>query len=529
MNDFNDEVINSEESENFDSNRISHSAKPRFNLNPKMLIKICVPVIAIIIVITIICSIFTTNNEYFGYMKDNEIFISEVEAGEGEQITQDFIVDNGISSTSISDYTRMSDDNKRIFFIDKYDGSTRNLYYKDVNDSKSHKLSSDIDSYDINDNGTIVTYIKDDSDLFQHDLSAQSEKIDKNVTYFISSDDGKKVMYYKENTESEKSAKDLYLYKNGKETQKIVSNVEFVRYISDDFSEIYYVSEGTFYKLKIGKSPTKISDDVRDVVKVFDSGEAYFSKYNENSEGVLYYYDGKKECKAVVKNYYRTEVIAEENTVMVVNSTEDSKLLYKVVEEDKVYDIQHDVTTISMNNDGSEIYFLANVDSSNMLSSLYRAEIDGKIKNLKEVSKEVVYGKYASDDMYVYLKDFDYEASLGDLYCDGKLIANSVYWNSMKYSDEKDLLFFFTDKQDNNGTLNCYDDGKVRKIREDVRLDSLSVTANGEVLFINDFKNGEGILYAYKNGKAMQIDHDVSKIIVIITNEQYDLLAKSYF
>lgn len=509
----------------------THSAKPKININFKKLAIIGVPAVALLTVaIIIIVSLLTPKNPYFGYIKDGEIFLTTVKDGAGVQITDDFLLDDGISITNISDYTRMTDNGKKIFYIDKFDGNSRNLYYREVNskDTQAHKLSSDVDSFDINDKGTIVTYIKDDVDLFQHNLSEQSDKIDTDVTYFVASNDGKKILYYKDNTESDVKAKDLYLFVKGEKIKMLAENIETVRYISDDFDLVYYISESNLYKLEVGKSPTKISGDVREVIKVYDSGEVYFAKDNDNAEATLCYYDGKKE-KSLIDCFYRAEAISSENPVLVVSSTEDKTMSYSIIVKGKATELKQQVVTVSMSKDGSQIFFLADTDPKTLLTTLYRADVKKELKDVKKVTDDVAYGKFVSDDVYVYLKDYNYEGGHGTLYTSEKKVAENVYWNSIKYCASDKLLFFFTDKKDNNGTLNCLADGKVKKIMKDVRIDSLSITGNDDVLFLHDFKNGEGILYAYDKNKTVKIDHDVSRILVFITNDQYDLLAKSYF
>lgn len=510
--------------------RTDHSARTALNLKKLLMFAVPAAVILIALIIVIIVLISKPKNEYFGYLKDGEIFLTTVKNGAGAQITEDFLLDDGISSTSIFDYTRMSNDGKKIFYIDKYDGSSRNLYYREIDgkDTASHKLSSDVDYYDINDKGTVVTYIKDDVDLFQHDLNTQSDKIDTDVSYFLSSNDGKKILYLKDNNDEEISTKDLYYYAKGKETKCIAKNVETVRYISDDFSLVYYVSDSVLYKLEVDKSPKEIASDVSDVINIYDSGDVYFSKIDDQSKASLYFYNGKETVK-VLDNYYRTELISKLNPALVVNYAESDSISYSVVVGSKVSKINHSVISVNLSDDGSEIYILADLDTKTMLGSLYKAKITSELKEIKKVSDGVAYGKYISDDLYVYMKDYEVETGTGTLYAFGKEIAKDVSWNSILYSEKYESLYFFTDKKDNNGTLNCYKSGKTNKVMKDVRIDSLNINQNNDVLFLHDFKNGEGILYAIKKGKTIKVDYDVSKIIVFMTNDEYDLLAKSYF
>ena len=361
--------------------RTSHTARTKLNLKKLLMFAVPAAVLLIALIVVIIVLVCKPSNEYFGYIKDGEIFLTTVKNGVGTQITDDFILDDGISSTSISDYTRMSNNGKKVFYIDKYDGSSRNLYYREVDgkDTSAHKLSSDVDYFDINDKGTIVTYIKDDVDLFQHDLETQSDKIDTDVSYFLSSNDGKKIVYLKENKEEQISSKDLYYYAKGKETKCIASNVETVKYVSEDFSMVYYVSNSVLYKLEIDKSPKEIATDVSDVVTVYDSGELYFSKIDDKSTAALYYYDGK-DIEKVVDNYYRTECIANDTPVLVVHCADTDAISYSVVVGSKATKINNSVIYISLNSDGSEVYFLADTDTSTMLGSLYQAKITSELK-----------------------------------------------------------------------------------------------------------------------------------------------------
>ena len=118
-------------------------------------------------------------------------------------------------------------------------------------------------SYIVNDSATLVTFLRDDNNLYQYDMqSGKAEKIASDLEeVFVASRDGSKIVYTTENG--------LYLYSSLGQTEKLSNDYCSQVYTPDDtLSTIYYVDEDdTLFCNKTGKAGDsfKIADDVSGV------------------------------------------------------------------------------------------------------------------------------------------------------------------------------------------------------------------------------------------------------------------------
>ncbi len=512
------------------SKKNSHSVKKPFSI--KGVLAIIIPAVAVIAAAAIIVSLISspsTNSDYFGYFRDNQLFISDFSEGYGEQASENFKKENTIFG-NYRDFIRLSNDGKKLFYVDNYDGASYKLYCKNTNDmdAKPVKISSDIIIYDISDDGDVVTYIKDKGNLYQHNLQMQSDLIDENVVNYLVTDNGQTILYQK-NSEGEQPYQfDLYISKSGGKGKKLVTNVDSFSYVSQDLSTVYYVSGDSLYKLTVGKSSKKLVDNVRDVIKVYDTGEIFFTKTNENGSASLYYFDGSKTSKSLVDNYYRTESVATGKPVIVVCSNNE-KISYSVIIKDKTFDIEQEIVSIGLNSAGTEIHFTADFDTNTQLTTLYSAKIDNSLKDVKKITGEVFQGKYISGEKYVYVKDYDTSTMTGTVYFDNKVVGKNIYYSSLTYCSQDNVLLYFDKVVDFNARLNKFAKGKGSVVRDSVLMNSLSVSNDSKAIFLADCYNDDGILYVFENGKLIKIDHDVSSTFTIISNEDYDLKAHTNF
>ena len=499
----------------------SRSHKSGGSFNFAKLLKIVIPVVALALVAVIVISVISKPINCVVYVRDSELFISDSKDSVN-QISQNYIKDISADNSNLINQVRISDDNKKLFYAIDYKGSQFSLYYKNVTqmDKQSVKLSSDVNSYDISDDGTIVTYIKDAKDLFQHNLSAQSDKIDTNVVNFFASDDGKKIIYVKEADHT--GVYDIYLYQSGKKTKKIASEIDFINMVSDDLSTIYYSSLNRLFMLEVGKTPKKLLEDVVDVVKIYDSGEIYFARTNdEDGSMTLNYFNGKKTTTTVIDNYSGNDKIAESKPIIISTNYVENNLAYNLILKDKTYPIEHNVFSIEISSNGNEVILLADFDISTRLCDLYTAKIDDGLKKVNQITSGVIKGNYISGNDYIYFKDFDSNKQTATLYYNNIEVDENVFVNKYCHNKENDNIFYFTDVDDEKGTLNVYSNKKSSIVMEDVLISSLNTYDDTTVMFFSDFKNDEGILYSYSNN-MQKIDHDVSSIVKIISNEEYD-------
>ena len=257
--------------------------------------------IAIVAVIILVISLFSggkSGNNFALYLKDNEIFLSDLKKGsEAWQLTSPFIDAKSDSIPSLGGhpnfsemlglYTYVSEDGKYIFFIDKIseDDKEIKLYYRETDNPKVEaiKIDSGIKSYTVNDASTLVTYLKEEGGLYQYKIGKDSkDKIASEVKDFEVSDDGKKIVYI--NFEDS-----IYLKYVDKDKEKIAKGVSSLEYLSKDFTTVYYIKDGSLYKQVEGEDKVKISSDVYEVIKIYDSGEVYYLKSDSEKLSLMNY------------------------------------------------------------------------------------------------------------------------------------------------------------------------------------------------------------------------------------------------
>jgi len=223
------------------------------------------------------------------YMKDEEMFFSNLKQGKELQVTSKLIDADfdypGFElevASGIGQYTTVTEDGSLIFFPDKIDGSSEGatIYYRPLNKPKADatKIDSDIVAYVVNDDASLVTYVKGESyNLYQYSMkSGDKEKVASDVEDFQVSDDGKKLAWLdNEGT--------LYFTKKIGDKEKVASDVTYMYSINDSFTTVYYEKEGTLYKQEFGKDKEKIASDVWSVLRVYDSGEIYYVQAEDSN------------------------------------------------------------------------------------------------------------------------------------------------------------------------------------------------------------------------------------------------------
>lgn len=120
--------------------------------------------------------------DYVFYVKEGELFFADLSDPEPWQITSR-LAENGADNEELYyawyvDMCRMSRDGKTIFYPDRIvDNGDFSLYYRSASRQKEEpvRMDTSIDSYVVNDTGTLVTYIKKDV-LYQYDVK-KGEKI----------------------------------------------------------------------------------------------------------------------------------------------------------------------------------------------------------------------------------------------------------------------------------------------------------------------------------------------------------------
>lgn len=259
------------------------------------------------------------NNVY--YYKDGEISVSILgKKPEPHALTDRLFSADEIDSDAIGRlaYTMLlSKDGKTVFYPERYaDSGLFTLYYRDADDTDAVpvKVDSDVSFYAIDEKAKNIYYIKGEgaeATLYHKSLKDDVKtKIAENVgDGFFSNDDLSRVVYTIEEEATETDALSvyqpttyaLYLIERGGEPQRIDRGVESLAYYNKALNVFYYLKEGSLYLKKGSEEKVKIDSDVYHVVKVYDSGEVYFVR--ENNEQVRlsdYFEDDMKDADAAI-------------------------------------------------------------------------------------------------------------------------------------------------------------------------------------------------------------------------------------
>lgn len=524
---------------------------------PEKFLKIGAAAVALILVIAIVAGLFGGSKmpNYTLYVKDGEVFYAEMPQGKNPvEVTNKFApyasdYELGNAGDSLAIYFQLASDGKTLFYPDKIDDGYT-LYCRDITKPKKDpiKIESNLQElYHINEKGNRVTYLKDDK-LYQHDLKEKT-KIASDVSYFQVTSDGKTILYATHEDENY----NLYIKNGKKDAEKIASEISEVCYASEDLKTVVYLKDDSLYSLKVGKEATKISSNVDSVIRVYESGEIYFTKESEEeitywdlvkddyqdiddwdykyySEWMkettigtkfseLYFYNGK-ETTALSKAVVRTSGTATDVPVIVYSALEsddlpswsltdyidgdidlfdefrdylnESRMFFVAAADDSTLVDLEDVYSVSLSSDGTALYARADYDEDDRTTSLYHLTLNGaKIKKTEKVDEDVDVSRMTVvPGKKTHVIYFkDVENNEGELYMDGQHIDDDVYIYSTRYNFETDQLFYFVDWD------NEHDQGSLKycdgKKATAVKDDvhSFVFTPEGECLFLYDYSD----------------------------------------
>lgn len=261
------------------------------------------------IIVLIMGSKSALGDNYTLYFKsDGEMYLNTF-SGEPWQITERL----GAPSNSdlyesvgqIGEVVTFSKDGKTIFYPDRLSNASNGLtlYYRDVKSREEGvRIDSSVVMYSVNDSAQVVTYLKRDGsssygNLYQYVLNKdEKNKIGSDVHRYYISDDGKKIIY----VNNENSI--YYADTDTDSREKIDGGINYISYCSEDLTVLYYIKDDSLYKITEGQDKVKIASDVSTVYKIYDSGEAYYSKNTENDTVYLmdYVQDDLKDSDALI-------------------------------------------------------------------------------------------------------------------------------------------------------------------------------------------------------------------------------------
>lgn len=512
----------------------------------KKLIAIGSACIALVLVAAIVLSTLFSgggSNNFALYLKDGEVYFTNISKIEPWQVTTRLIDDDSIDNDDLADsaytlgyYTHLSNDGKILFYVDKIteDSAGASLFYRYVNKPKQEpvKIDSDVASYSVSENGKLVTYLKgEEGILYQHNLT-DKEKIDSEVSAFEVSDDGKKIGYL--NKEG-----GMYLKYAGKDKEKLDSEVSRISYINEDFNTVYYIKEDSLYKKVEGKDKEKIASDISSVIKVYESGEIYYLKSNSSNINLIDYveddlkeadaamtlpqtpeypsywdYDDYDDYQAATDRYH--EAYEE---YQIAKQAWNGKLERDAIREDLAEAKMPDFS-------GTLYYYDGKVEK--VLTDAYAYDTFGFANNtIAEDNPVIIFSIYNQSSITkVKLSEIDYVSEVEDM------VEAALYSSSEKYIAIKDSSSVIEQTEAKN--FNITSDGKTVYFLDDVSEESyhgdvykmsisgnevsktelydsdvypsFSLTNNGQIVYFKDVKASKGELYVDKQ----KIDYDVN-------------------
>ena len=335
------------------------------------------------------------------------------------------------------------------------------LYLYCVKSGDITQIDSDVYAYTytLSPNGKMIAYLKDyeyydDNTLYLGGIGKDSVEVDDDGCYPISVTDNGKYLYYMNASEK------LYLY-DGKEAEKVASDVDDDFYVTNDGKEILFEKDGkTYYhNVKADDTVKVMSDYLYDVILPMDA--VYFNSGITTTVGMetfkgavirgeydIYWFnnkgtDTKKICYSTYlyqlsddgKSFvyveggtlykvdklsedmeatrYRTDIYVEEMAV-----SNDLSKMY-VAGEDELYYIKNKETAVEITNGHSRYeYGGYSIAYSEIMKKVFFIEDDTLCyagtneKSVKEVEDDV-YSVYACTDGGIVFtirdKDYDYE------------------------------------------------------------------------------------------------------------------------
>ena len=549
--------------------------------------------VACVLSVTIILLTFlnsTPKKSYFLYLKNRELYYTDLNNNVSFQVTEQLIdLDNAVNDSIYDEefylvedkllhHCKISNDGQVLFFIDNITDLDNGvpLYYRYLNNSKSNSqlIDPSVISYVLSESGRQITYLSgQESLLYQYNLKEKT-KVDANVSSFIASPDGKKVVYCKNN--------EVYSKINDKQPQKLGDTTSDLYCNNDDFDNIYFKDNDLLYRIEDGEKVTQIASGVSSIVECYPTGKIYYLKENEleipladyliddakslddaieepeyHSHPARWDYESDAEYQKALEEFekkYQEDEQAQElwmqkrkrdyirqdvqyETFAHTNST----LCYYDGKKEKV--LKENLTLLELVGSDTAVPILifksadykqlkkvriSQVESIDELKAKLEsglAELTVTHLAVKDVTSVIGFNEYrkyyiTEDGKTVYFHDeIDDEKAIGNLYkmkISGKkprkpkLYDSGVIYRTPTIYNNE--LFYF--KNQNNGVAEFYRDGK--KITDNAMLYNFSpVEAKNSCVYMTDWSYGDGgNLFIYENGKPKKIDQNVNRYSV---------------
>jgi len=505
-------------------------------------------VVAVVILLIALLSGGGSSAEYALYVKDNEIVFNDFGKDGGVEISESLYEDE-VYEYMVSDLSyaiTVSDDGKSVIYPDRigYSDDGMNLYVRSlVKDDEPEKIDSDIYQYSVNDDFTLVTYTKgEDGILYQYDLKkGEKEKLSSEVSDYYVSDDGKTVVFYTFDGI-------LYTMKVGEDKEKLDSDVFWINAVRNDCQDIYYEKEGNLYYITPGEDRTKIASDVDSVIRVYDSGEVYYTTYETVSKP---YSDFVVDDMASSDATFVEPEWPDYPSWWDYDTDEEYDAAYEAYEQavDEYYDawdiwyeiqnrnyIREDLEYYTFDQDIYTLHYYDGTDSTtvaenyvswddNYYYSVYDYALDVPMMVYKVRQEgEAVSVKISEIDSVWDVEYEIYEAmsTSADMYIASGAVSSPIdqtYALRPLLSDDGSTLYYIDDYDDEDGTGDLYK-AEVKAGKDSVSCEAAMYDSDVSVSYLRVLDGGEKILY-FK-------DYDGDKGELFVDGESIDYDVYGY-
>ena len=457
---------------------------------------------------------------------------------------------DSVKITSDAAWMTVSEDGKYILW--KSNDGDNKLYVQDTAmKADKVKLDSDVEWIcGYSDDLKTIVYMKDDNLYIMKNME-EKEKIASDVedawTYDIN---GSLKMYYvKESDETTLSAYDLieddYLSQDQNITEPRIEDYQTVTYVNDYFGSRERTETDDAYYRELEKYEEKEARDyLREELKNYQP--------IDTGSGDIYYYNAQKDesVKVMEAIVLGGNSIGTDTALMFlwnvdvdnIEKTKLSKLLEGTEEdaEEKLNEAILDSTQLLYLKDGEvfeiddsdmdykwlyDVYVYANEKVNTLYISydLYNPDTDKYHEELYSYDY-----RSANAELQLLCDEFNTVVSLNssegiyytnedeDFYCNGTKIDSDVYaWSVSVQENETVLYLTDIDKNDREGTLKVYQNGKATKIADDVAINTYVVFDQNKIAFLTDynFDKRRGDLEVYNGKETIRVDSDVTSII----------------
>ncbi len=493
----------------------SRFAQSSFKI-PSKYLKFGVGAVAVFIAVLILFSFLVPKGTPNGflYTKNEALYFSDTDS-KSVKVADEEIVANADA--------KFSSDGKKIFYKEQDGGK---LLYKNTYNLEKEPVLLSVNAIDfsVNKKGNLVTYIKgSDRDLYQNDLKKQGDKIDESVIWFITNDNGKRILYCKKN---KVGSLELWIYKSGKKPEKIVTGYDEYYAVSDDLKSFYFTKNSAVYKYIWGKEAQKVIENYSEIVAAYKTGEIYYSAESEHNTQ-LCYYNGKT-SKTIADRFTSTICSAADRPVVVFSFRDPDRMTTSnyIAVKDNITELDYDISEAHLDATGDELRFVCDVNTVSLEGALYKATVNDKtVKSIKDIEANVFRGFFVNDGEFVYFANHDKDTNTAELYKNEKKIDTDVNVDSIIYIPQKNRIIYFKDIDITNGTMYLFDGKKSLKVDDNVRENEVFVDESGEIAYI---RNTGSDLYLLKNRKPKLIEENIKSILKISTYAKEQLKERGY-